>query len=109
MGNIYLAIAIVSEVIATSALKSSNGFTNLIPSLMVVVGYGVAFYMLGLVLKTMDVGMAYAIWAGLGIVLVSIVGAVIFKQVPDFPAVIGMTFIVAGVFIINVYSKTSSH
>jgi len=109
MGNIYLAIAIVSEVIATSALKSSNGFTNPIPSAMVVVGYGVAFYMLSLVLKTMDVGMAYAIWAGLGIVLVSIVGAFMFKQVPDLPAVIGMTLIVAGVFIINVYSTTSSH
>jgi len=109
MGNIYLAIAIVSEVIATSALKSSNGFTNPIPSVMVVVGYGVAFYMLSLVLKTMDIGMAYAIWAGLGIVLVSIVGAVMFKQVPDLPAVIGMTLIVIGVFIINIYSKTSVH
>ena len=109
MGNIYLAIAIISEVVATSALKSSNGFTNFLPSVIVVVGYGIAFYMLSLVLKTMDTGMAYAIWAGLGIVLVSIVGAVMFKQIPDLPAVIGMTLIVAGVFIINVYSKTSAH
>lgn len=109
MGNIYLAIAIISEVIATSALKSSNGFTNLLPSLIVVSGYAIAFYILSLVLETMDVGIAYAIWAGLGIVLVSIVGAVMFKQIPDLPAVLGMGLIVAGVFIINVYSKTASH
>ena len=109
MGNLYLAVAIISEVIATSALKSSNGFTNLWPSVLVVAGYGVAFYMLSLVLETMNVGLAYAIWAGLGIVLVSIVSAVIYKQVPDLPAVLGMGLIVAGVFIINVYSKTAVH
>ena len=109
MGNIYLAVAIISEVIATSALKSSNGFTNLWPSVLVVVGYGVAFYMLSLVLETMNVGLAYAIWAGLGIVLVSIVGAVMYKQVPDLPAVLGMVLIVLGVVIINVFSKTTGH
>ena len=109
MGNIYLAVAIISEVIATSALKSSNGFTNLWPSVLVVVGYGIAFYMLSLVLETMNVGLAYAIWAGLGIVLVSIVGAVMYKQVPDLPAIIGMVLIVVGVVIINVYSKTTGH
>lgn len=109
MGHVYLAIAIISEVIATSALKSSNGFSNLLPSILVVVGYSIAFYMLSLVLKTMDVGMAYAIWAGLGIVLVAIVGAVMFKQIPDIPAILGMVLIIAGVFIINVYSKTAVH
>jgi len=109
MGNIYLAVAIISEVIATSALKSSNGFTNLWPSILVVVGYGVAFYMLSLVLETMNVGLAYAIWAGLGIVLVSIVGAVMYRQVPDLPAILGMVLIVVGVVIINVYSKTTGH
>ena len=109
MGNIYLAVAIISEVIATSALKSSNGFTNLWPSILVVVGYGIAFYMLSLVLETMNVGLAYAIWAGLGIVLVSIVGAVMYKQVPDLPAILGMVLIVVGVVIINVYSKTTGH
>ena len=109
MGNIYLAVAIISEVIATSALKSSNGFTNLWPSVLVVVGYGIAFYMLSLVLETMNVGLAYAIWAGLGIVLVSIVGAVMYKQVPDLPAILGMVLIVVGVVIINVYSKTTGH
>jgi len=109
MGNIYLAVAIISEVIATSALKSSNGFTNLWPSVLVVVGYGIAFYMLSLVLETMNVGLAYAIWAGLGIVLVSIVGAVMYKQVPDLPAILGMVLIVLGVVIINVFSKTTGH
>ena len=109
MGHVYLAIAIISEVIATSALKSSNGFSNLLPSILVVVGYSIAFYMLSLVLKTMDIGMAYAIWAGLGIVLVAIVGAVMYKQIPDLPAILGMVLIIAGVFIINVYSKTVSH
>ena len=109
MGNIYLAVAILSEVIATSALKSSNGFTNLWPSVLVVVGYGIAFYMLSLVLETMNVGLAYAIWAGLGIVLVSIVGAVMYKQVPDLPAILGMVLIVLGVVIINVFSKTTGH
>jgi small multidrug resistance pump len=109
MENIYLAVAIISEVIATSALKSSNGFTNLWPSVLVVVGYGIAFYMLSLVLETMNVGLAYAIWAGLGIVLVSIVGAVMYKQVPDLPAILGMVLIVLGVVIINVFSKTTGH
>jgi small multidrug resistance pump len=109
VGNLYLALAIVSEVIATSALKSSNGFSNLWPSVIVVAGYGVAFYMLSLVLETMNVGLAYAIWAGLGIVLVSIVGALMYKQVPDLPAILGMGLIVAGVLIINVYSKTAVH
>ncbi len=109
MGNIYLAIAIISEVIATSALKESEGFSNLIPSAIVVVGYGLAFYMLSLVLKTMDVGTAYAIWAGLGVVLVSIVSAIMFKQVPDFPAIVGMMLIIAGVFVINIYSNTTAH
>jgi len=109
MGNLYLAVAIISEVIATSALKASNGFTHLWPSVLVVVGYAIAFYMLSLVLETMNVGLAYAIWAGLGIVLVSIVGAVMYNQVPDLPAILGMGLIVTGVFIINVYSKTTVH
>ncbi|MDJ0916172.1 MAG: SMR family transporter [Woeseiaceae bacterium] len=102
----YLAIAIVAEVIATNALKASEGFTKLIPSGIVVVGYGAAFYLLSLVLKELPVGITYAIWAGLGIVLVAIVAAVTFKQVPDLPAVLGMLMIVAGVVVINVFSKT---
>ena len=109
MAYIYLAIAIVTEVAATSALKASEEFTKLIPSLIVIVGYGVAFYLLTLVLRTIPVGITYAVWAGLGIVLVALAGAILYKQIPDIPAMIGMGLIVAGVVIINVFSKTISH
>lgn len=109
MGYWYLAIAIVAEVIATTALKPSDEFTKLIPSVVVVVGYGATFYFLSLVLKTIPVGIAYAIWAGMGIVLVAILAAALFKQVPDLPAVIGMVLIVSGVVVISVFSKTVSH
>ncbi len=105
----YLAIAIVAEVIATSALKASEEFTRIAPSLLVVIGYGVAFYFMTLVLKTIPVGITYAIWSGVGIVLVAIVGAVIYKQIPDFAAVIGMGLIIAGVVVIHLFSKTVQH
>ncbi len=109
MGYVYLTIAIVSEVIGTSALSASNGFTKFWPSMIVVIGYGVAFYFLSLVIRSIPVGVAYAIWAGLGIVLVAIVGAVMFRQIPDFAAIIGMSLIVAGVVIIHMFSKTVGH
>lgn len=109
MGYLYLSISIICEVIATSALNSSEGFSKLGPSIIVVLGYGVAFYFLSLVLKTIPVGVAYAIWAGMGIVLIAIVGTILFKQYPDIPAILGMVLIVAGVIIINVFSKTVSH
>ncbi|MGH1536539.1 MAG: DMT family transporter [Gammaproteobacteria bacterium] len=109
MGYWYLAGAIIAEVIATNALKASEEFTKLIPSCVVVVGYIVAFYLLSLVLRTIPVGIAYAIWAGLGIVLVGIVAAVWFKQFPDLPAVIGMVLIILGVVVINVFSKSGIH
>lgn len=109
MAYLYLAVAIIAEVIATSALKASEEFTKLVPSAIVIVGYGVAFYCLTLVLRNIPVGITYAIWAGLGIVLIAIVGAVLFRQVPDIPAVLGMTLIVSGVVVINVFSKTVSH
>lgn len=109
MGYLYLSISIIMEVIATSALNSSDGFTKLGPSIIVVVGYGIAFYCLSLVLRTIPVGVAYAIWAGLGIVLIALVGAVFFKQYPDLPAIIGIVLILAGVILINVFSKTVSH
>ena len=109
MGYFYLSIAIIAEVIATSALKASGEFTRLGPSILVVMGYGVAFYFLALVLKTIPVGVAYAIWAGMGIVLIAIVGALLFKQIPDAPAIIGMAMIVSGVVVINVFSKTVGH
>lgn len=109
MGYLYLTIAIIAEVIATSALKASEEFTKTGPSILVVIGYGAAFYFLALVLKTIPVGIAYAIWAGIGIVLIAIVEAIMFKQIPDVPAVIGMILIISGVVVINVFSKTVSH
>lgn len=109
MGYVYLTIAIIAEVIATGALKSSDGFTNLVPSIVVVIGYGVAFYFLSLVLKSIPIGVAYAIWAGLGMVLISIVGLVVFKQKLDIAAVVGVLLIISGVVVIQVFSTTSGH
>ncbi|MBB1602363.1 MULTISPECIES: multidrug efflux SMR transporter [Variovorax] len=106
---LYLAFAIVAEVAATSALKASEGFTRLGPSVLVVVGYGIAFFLLSLTLRTISVGVAYAIWSGAGIVLVSVVGLVLFKQRLDGPAMLGMGLIVAGVAVIQLFSKTASH
>lgn len=106
---LFLGVAIVSEVIATSAMKSSEGFTKLIPSLIVVFGYVAAFYFLSLTLKTIPVGIAYAIWAGLGIVLIAAVGWMAFGQKLGLPAILGMGLILLGVFVINVFSKAGGH
>jgi small multidrug resistance pump len=105
MTYLFLLCAIVAEVIATSALKATNGFTSVVPSIIVVVGYAAAFYFLSLTLRTLPVGIAYAIWSGLGIVLISIVGWVVYKQALDLPAVIGMGLIIAGVIVINAFSR----
>ena len=104
-----LLIAIVAEVIATSALKASDGFTKLLPSVITVLGYGVAFYCLSLTLKHIPVGVAYAVWSGLGVVLITAVSWVLFGQKLDAPALIGMGLIVAGVIVMNVFSKSVSH
>ena len=109
MAYVYLAIAIVAEVIATSAIKASQEFTQLIPSILVIVGYGVAFYFMALTLRTIPVGITYAIWSGIGIVLLAMVAAVIYKQVPDVPAMLGMGLIIAGVVVIQLFSKTVQH
>ena len=109
MTYLYLLIAIIAEVAATSALKASDEFTNLIPSIIVVTGYVVAFYFLTLVLRVMPIGITYAIWSGLGIVLVASVGFFLYKQTPDTPAIIGMGLIIAGVAVINLFSKTTPH
>lgn len=106
---LYLAVAIVSEVIATSALKAAEGFTRPLPSLIVVVGYGVAFYCLSVVLRTLPVGIAYAIWSGVGVALIALVGWLLYGQALDLPAVVGMALIVAGVIVLNVFSKTVAH
>ena len=109
MGYLYLAVAIVAEVIATSTLKASASFTRPFPTVVVVLGYGTAFYFLSLCLKEMNVGVVYAIWSGLGIVLVTIAGAVFYKQIPDGWAVVGMTLIVAGVVVLNLLSRSAVH
>ena len=106
---LFLAIAIVSETIATSALKSSAGFTKLLPSLLVVAGYGIAFYILSLTLRTIPIGIAYAVWSGVGIVLIALVGWLVFGQKLDTPALLGMGLIVAGVVVMNVFSRTAQH
>jgi small multidrug resistance pump len=109
MGYVYLALAIVCEVIGTTALQASDGFSRLGPSLLVAAGYGLAFFLLALVLRTIPMGVAYAIWAGLGIVLIGLAGVVVYKQHLDFPAMLGMGLIVAGVAVINIFSKSVSH
>jgi small multidrug resistance pump len=105
----FLGIAIIFEIIATSALKKSEDFTRLIPSIITILGYFAAFYFLSFAIRTIPVGIAYAIWSGVGIVLITIIGAVFFKQIPDLPAIIGLTLIMAGVIVINVFSKTTAH
>jgi small multidrug resistance pump len=106
MTYLYLFLAIVAEVIATSSLKAAEGFTKVVPSLIVIIGYIAAFYLLSLVLRGMTIGIAYAIWSGVGIILLAIVGAITFREIPDLPAVIGMGLIIAGVIVIHVFSKT---
>ncbi|WP_338881149.1 SMR family transporter [Achromobacter veterisilvae] len=106
---LYLGVAIVAEIFATSALKGSEGFTRLVPSIVTVSGYLISFYFLSLTLREIPVGIAYAIWSGVGIVLISIVGAVFFKQHLDTPALIGVGLIIAGVVVMNVFSKSVAH
>ena len=109
MGYLYLGIAVAAEVIATSALKASDGFTRPLPTVVVALGYGIAFYFLSLVLKTVPVGVAYAIWSGAGIVLIGLIGWLVLKQPLDLPAMLGMGLIVAGVVVINLFSKSVAH
>ncbi|QXX94478.1 multidrug efflux SMR transporter SsmE [Serratia marcescens] len=106
---VYLTMAIVAEVIATTMLKASEGFTRLWPSLLVVLGYSVAFWGLSMVVKSMPLGIVYAIWSGMGIVLVSIAAVFVYQQKLDWPAIVGMGLIIAGVLVINLLSKASVH
>lgn len=109
MNWLFLSIAIVAEVIATSALKAADGFTRLGPSLVVIVGYGIAFYFLSLALRGIPVGVAYAVWSGVGIVLISVIGWLAFGQTLDGAAVLGIALIMAGVVVLNVFSKSPVH
>jgi len=106
---LYLGIAIVAEVIATSALKAAEGFTRLTPSLVVFAGYSTAFYFLSLTLRTMPVGIAYAVWSALGIVLVSAIAYIVYGQRLDAAAILGLGLIVTGVVVVNGFSKSISH
>ncbi|OPY49015.1 MAG: multidrug efflux protein [Methanosaeta sp. PtaU1.Bin060] len=107
---LFLLIAIIGEVIGTSALKASDGFTKIIPSIIVIIGYGIAFFFLSLTLKeNVHIGIVYAIWSGLGIILISIIGYSFYKQTLDMPAVLGIALIIIGVIIINLYSKSMQH
>ena len=106
---LFLAVAICGEVIATSALKSSDGFTKLMPSIVVVSGYAFAFYFLALALKSIPVGVAYAVWAGLGIVLVAAIGWLLYGQKLDLWAFVGIGLIISGVAVLNLLSKVSTH
>jgi small multidrug resistance pump len=109
MAYVFLATAILAEVIATSALKASEGFSRTAPSIVVVIGYGIAFWCLSQTLKSIPVGVAYAIWSGAGIFLISVVGWVLFGQKLDPPAILGMALIVAGVVVLQAFSKSVSH
>jgi small multidrug resistance pump len=109
MNWLYLGIAIVAEVIGTSALKAADGFTRLMPSLVVVIGYLVAFYFLSLALRAIPVGVAYAIWSGVGIVLIALIGWLFLRQPLDAPALAGIALIVAGVVVIQGFSGSVAH
>lgn len=105
----HLALAIVAEVIATSALKAANGFSQLVPSLVVIAGYGTAFYCLGLALRSVPLGIAYAIWSGAGTALIALIGVVLYKQSLDAAAMLGIGLIVAGVLVLNLFSRSAAH
>jgi small multidrug resistance pump len=106
---LYLAIAIIAEVLGTSCLRASEGFTKLVPSLLVVVGYGLAFFCLSLTLKEIPVGIAYAVWSGAGVALITAIGWLWFGQRLDLPAAIGIALIITGVVVLNVFSKMTAH
>ena len=102
---IYLAIAIIAEVTATSTLKLSEEFTKPLPSLVVIIAFGVSLYFMTLTLRTLPVGIMYAFWSGFGIILVSLIAIFVYKQIPDVPAIVGMVLIISGVVLISLYSK----
>ncbi|GAB3903844.1 SMR family transporter [Larkinella knui] len=109
MKYLFLLAAIVAEVVATSALNASQQFTKLLPSLITIVGYLTSFYLLSLALRSLPIGLVYAVWSGVGIVLTALVGIFLFKQVPDVPAIIGMVLIIVGVLVMNLFSKMAGH
>ena len=109
MRYLFLTLAIAFEVVGSSFMKASEGFSKWVPSSIVIIAYLTCFYFLSLALKTIPLGIAYAIWGGLGIVLTAIISVVIFKQKLDFPAIVGIVLIVSGVVVMNFFSKTTTH
>jgi small multidrug resistance pump len=109
MSWLYLMIAIVAEVFGTSFLRASQGFTKPVPAILVVVGYGLAFFFLSLTLKEIPVGIAYAVWSGAGVTLIAAIGWLFLGQKLDLAAIVGMSLIIAGVVVLNLFSKTGSH
>jgi len=106
---VYLAIAIVAEVVGTSFLKASAGFTKLLPTVMVAVGYGLAFFFLSLTVDKVPTGIAYAVWSGAGVTLITAIGWLFFGQKLDGPALVGIGLIVTGVVVLNLFSKSAAH
>jgi len=106
---VYLAVAVLFETIGTTALQASQQFTKFWPSVLVVLAYSVAFYMLSITLRTMPVGVVYALWSGLGVILIACIGYVVFGQKLDGPALLGLALIIAGIAVINLFSKTAPH
>lgn len=109
MPYVLLALAIVAEVLGTTALKASHGFTRLMPSLLVVAGYGCAFFLLSLSLRTFSLGFAYAVWSGLGVVLVAVAGVLIYGEKLDAAGALGIAMIIGGVVVLNLFSNVSGH
>jgi len=109
MNWLYLGLAIMCEVVATSALKASDGFTRAVPTLILVCGYACSFYFLSLTLRTIPVGIAYAIWSGVGVVLISLIAWLMYGQKLDLAAMLGIGLIIAGVMVLNLFSRSVSH
>lgn len=105
----YLILAVAAETVGTTALQASQQFTRLIPSVLVVIGYGLAFYLMAQTLRVMPVGIVYAIWSGLGIVFIAAIGYMVFGQKLDLPALLGIAMIVGGILVIHLFSATSTH
>ncbi|MEO9682190.1 MAG: SMR family transporter [Tateyamaria sp.] len=106
---IYLIIAVIAETIGTTALQASDQFTRVWPSVLVVIAYGFAFYFLGIALKYIPVGIAYALWSGLGIVLIALIGFAVFGQVLDIAALVGLSMIIGGIVVIQMFSSSATH
>ena len=109
MPYLYLAIAVAFETIGTSAMKASQQFTRLWPSVLVVVGYAISFYFMALTLRFMPVGIVYALWSGLGIILIALIGYAVFGQKLDLPAIAGLGLIIAGIVVIQLFSNATAH